>query len=592
MLYDVEKVLERVGTLQPDESRLVFAEEIFDWTDSYSETLSQSPDTPEAQHAVEAIASLWIKYATMEQNLRQWKKAVQVYEDAVNDPVASRSPSVYLAYVDLCKARGKISNAQKIYIKALTGGFSQSQTDLFWQDFLKTMRENGSPDLTVDQLYAAVSSQVGYQTLTKPTTTESASSTSKIDQSQSKLTEEIEPVPKKAKIETAATSNPISTKESQRMSLEHYISDTYEIPSHSLDPTTPRLNSLRNLHELISPSISELLSVYSVRPTMLFRSLNPEDIKQITLFVGAGFDISRYLLDEIESYFGMKISMLFENDQSVPESKVSRVLDLIESLWISQGLNERYFDYWFSNLIQSQLKEESLLKTRFYDEEKVCIDSSISNQSTGLDILRSRHKVELRNFRIKSELQIQILNAYVNSVMEKILHEQLTVLSLLDGFPHRMLEKVESGDGEQQENFALFKQIVNALLSIRLYTRRNTRTTNKQSLLIPQSQTSFESPLGNSHSDINLVLDGATALEAARAAAVAAKKTTFKKKRRKISDLGARYPMTFYSSHYGVPTETRSSNSNDSLFQPTASAFNHSASNLHKLAAMLGKAKK
>ncbi len=104
------------------------------------------------------------------------------------------------------------------------------------------------------------------------------------------------------------------------------------------------------------------------------------------------------------------------------------------------------------------------------------------------------------------------------------------------------------------------------MLSIRLYTRRNTRPTNKQSVLTPQSQTPFENTLfGNGHSNNNigdLVLDGVTALEAARAAAVAAKKTTFKKKRRKISDLGARYPMTFYSSHYGVPTDMRGPDSN------------------------------
>jgi hypothetical protein len=303
----------------------VFAGEIIDWTDNYSEKLSQTPETPEAQHALESIASLWIKYATMEQNLRQWKKAVQVYEDALNDPVASHSPTIYLAYVDLCKARGKISNAQKIYIKALTGGFPQSQTDLFWQDFLKTMRESGSPDLTVEQLYAAVSSQVGYQTLAKPSSTDP--NTLKI---QSKVIEEVEPVSKKQKMDASSTSNTISPRDDQKMTLEQHISDLYEITSRKLDHiVTPRFNSLENLHEFTSPSIPDLLSTYAVRPTMLFRSLNPEDIKQITLFVGAGFDISRNLLNEVEAYFGMKISMLFEKDQSVPGARLSAYVNLI-----------------------------------------------------------------------------------------------------------------------------------------------------------------------------------------------------------------------------------------------------------------------
>jgi hypothetical protein len=85
---------------------------------------------------------------------------------------------------------------------------------------------------------------------------------------------------------------------------------------------------------------------------------------------------------------------------------VSRVLDVIEALWIGQGLNERYFDYWFSNLIQSQVKEvrpsqysifecsqESTLKVKFLDEEKQVIGTGASGQSTTLDILRSKQKV-------------------------------------------------------------------------------------------------------------------------------------------------------------------------------------------------------
>jgi tetratricopeptide (TPR) repeat protein len=180
-LFDVEKVLERVRNLQPEgdckmflslilslESRLIFAEEIFDWTDNFTENLLSAPDSQEAQHALGCIGLLWIQYATMEQNLRQWKKAVQVYDDALNDPVASKAVSVYLAYADLCKLRGKISNAQKVYIKGLTANLSASQTDQIWRDFLLTMRESGSPDLTADQLYAAVSSQGAYQSLSKP----------------------------------------------------------------------------------------------------------------------------------------------------------------------------------------------------------------------------------------------------------------------------------------------------------------------------------------------------------------------------------------------------------------------------------------
>jgi hypothetical protein len=39
------------------------------------------------------------------------------------------------------------------------------------------------------------------------------------------------------------------------------------------------------------------------------------------------------------------------------DGKVSRLLDVVESLWISQALLERHFDAWFTQLIQSHHSE-------------------------------------------------------------------------------------------------------------------------------------------------------------------------------------------------------------------------------------------
>lgn len=291
-LYQVEKVLERVLSLPPEgivdlsrslsnslllidlESRLVFAEEILDWTDNYSETLSATPDTPEAQHALDCIGSLWIKYATMEQNLRQWKKAVQVYDDALNDPVASRAVSVYLAYAELCRLRGKISSAQKVYIKGLTANFPQTHTDLIWRNFLITMRENGSPDLTADQLYNAVSSQVGFQALNKPGTLIDSSS------------EVEEPAPKRLKTEGDQVSSPPKSSfvsPGQRLSELLDKNSSLDIHPESNSAlfleTSDEAPVLSNLFELSIQTVDELLRSHSCRPTMLFRSLNPEDMK-------------------------------------------------------------------------------------------------------------------------------------------------------------------------------------------------------------------------------------------------------------------------------------------------------------------------
>ena len=122
ILYIVTIVL-----LASSASRLVYAEEIFDWTDAYSETYgSGSEDTGgdagrgEQLVRLRAIGKLWTRYAALEQRLKQWKKGVQVFEDALLDPVASSCLEVHLAYASFCRLRGKLGNAQKVFVRALS----------------------------------------------------------------------------------------------------------------------------------------------------------------------------------------------------------------------------------------------------------------------------------------------------------------------------------------------------------------------------------------------------------------------------------------------------------------------------------------
>lgn len=192
--------------------------------------------------------------------------------------------------------------------------------------------------------------------------------------------------------------------------------------------------------------------------------------------------------------------------------------------------------------------------------------------------------------------------------MENILQDQLIVVSLIDGFPHRILENVEGDDGEMQEKFALLKQVVNALLSIRLHTRTHSNISNKKKFnpnpnpnIIPNPLTEKKIQLGQSEwEDDNDDSSKINTLEGARAAALAARKTTFKKKRRKIPDITSRY----YTSHYGSTTVDGQSIPVERFRSPLFPGSNveqesshlpsnqNSTSNLHKLAALLGKAKK
>ena len=106
----------------------------------------------------------------MEISLRQFKQAVKIFEDAIGDPVVSRSADIYLAYVDYCKTRGKLSNAQKVYIKGLSSALAQEEADKLWASFLPFIQSQGSPNLTMQQLFSAVTIEagVGVQSLTPP----------------------------------------------------------------------------------------------------------------------------------------------------------------------------------------------------------------------------------------------------------------------------------------------------------------------------------------------------------------------------------------------------------------------------------------
>lgn len=173
------------------------------------------------------------------------------------------------------------------------------------------------------------------------------------------------------------------------------------------------------------------------------------------------------------------------------------------------------------------------------------------------------------------------------------------ILSLIPDFPHNknhVVERGEGGDGEQQERFALLKQIVNALLYIRLHSR------SRMSFM--KRSHSFESPSTDTKEEMEFGMDdnyqrnveSVGALEAARAAAAATKKTTFKNKRRRnVSEMGARYQQSLYTAHYGesrsqYETRPQSLSGDQEILPPAQSST--IASNLHKLAALLGKAKK
>ncbi|KAJ1440525.1 hypothetical protein B484DRAFT_147747 [Ochromonadaceae sp. CCMP2298] len=99
------------------DARNLFLEEIMDWTDYYSETGSKDAKV------YDSIVELWIQYSLFEISLKQYKKAVEVFETAVADPVGG-SVRLFLAYAAFCIDRSKLANAQKVLIRGLCAGLA------------------------------------------------------------------------------------------------------------------------------------------------------------------------------------------------------------------------------------------------------------------------------------------------------------------------------------------------------------------------------------------------------------------------------------------------------------------------------------
>lgn len=131
-----------------------------DWSDYYTEACSEQPAAPESKTAFDSIINLWIQFSIFEISLHQFKKAVEVFEKAIVDPIGCKSSVLFQTYAKFCIDRKKFANAQNVYIKALSAGFSDPENTALWGDFLSLMHTvNPNKGLTIVDLYDAVKDQ-------------------------------------------------------------------------------------------------------------------------------------------------------------------------------------------------------------------------------------------------------------------------------------------------------------------------------------------------------------------------------------------------------------------------------------------------
>ena len=108
----------------------------------------------------EQLTKLWIAYASYEASLKQWKKAVQIYDDALQDELVSKTSAIYISYADFCIFRKKHSNALKVFVKGLKADLSDVHYDNVWIGFSRFMNNTSPEKLSFDDLYTAISQQV------------------------------------------------------------------------------------------------------------------------------------------------------------------------------------------------------------------------------------------------------------------------------------------------------------------------------------------------------------------------------------------------------------------------------------------------
>lgn len=135
-----------------------------DWSDFYQENCTCQPSSKESEVVFDSITSLWIQFSSFEISLHQFKKAVEVFEKAIVDPICCKALRIYQAYAQFCIDRKKLANAQNAYIKGLCAGLSDTDNSILWSEFLSLMHSvNKSAELTLSELYDAVKDQTAVE---------------------------------------------------------------------------------------------------------------------------------------------------------------------------------------------------------------------------------------------------------------------------------------------------------------------------------------------------------------------------------------------------------------------------------------------
>jgi hypothetical protein len=265
-----------------------------DWSDYYTENVG-TLSAAEMGTVLDAIVNLWIQCANFEVSLHQFKKAVDVYDRALIDPICSKSLTIFQVYASFCLDRKKPGNAQNVYIKGLCAGLSEPNNQALWKDFLDLMHSvNKSANLTIEQLYEAVRSQDGVDEalLAVPAGVQVSADTAdvdisidEIDANEAKEEEDeavqiddtVSAAPAEVPAERsqlAATTAPMDTEQppAQESGQQESPAAAAE-PAAVSAPVERRYAALDGLDDVSGYSPDQVIRTFTARPPMLFTSL-------------------------------------------------------------------------------------------------------------------------------------------------------------------------------------------------------------------------------------------------------------------------------------------------------------------------------
>lgn len=156
----IAKIMEdKPGELGLEECRDNYLQEIFDWSDYWTENWSGNETDPEAKAFVtNNLIELWKSYAFFEAKNKQFKKAVDVFKKATEDVIVGVTARLFEVFAEYYVEKSKPASAQKILIEGLCKQkLSAEDNAELWQYLLEfTKKITQKEDLTLELLYEEI----------------------------------------------------------------------------------------------------------------------------------------------------------------------------------------------------------------------------------------------------------------------------------------------------------------------------------------------------------------------------------------------------------------------------------------------------